>query len=428
MSGEKNNEDISVRDLNGPADLAEPRTERFDEPREERQIEDKPQSEPKTGPFVDKRAAMYEKFKAQRDADEAENGIRALSDDVERSRVGDTVETFADREAKRNAPPEPVRQAEPVVQADAPAPSRKTFRVQGRDIELDETQITVAVQKALAAEDVLEDAKRKRAALDQQLAEAQAFMAANQRQQAASAQTSQSMPEDTKPGDADLEAIIDTIQVGDPKEAAAALSRALARNAAQVEQALIQRIGNIDDRIAATTRQMDADRTAQSEAETALRSFQSENADLLANQTRLKTFQDATTGHMEQALYGIGVEPRAIDAIAAQRNMTRAQAVGWAYTKSRQMGYQLPSYSDVLKDAGQTVRRDFGLSSPQAAPKPQAETQQSFTAERDQRKAAITPQPKRANVAPGSDPAQKSDDDKRLDYIRERRMLLKGRR
>ena len=438
MSGEKiDYENEAYRPDAG--DSVEPAVERVERQAEERVREEPAEERRPTGPYENKRAAMYEAAKAKREAEEAEHGFRAMPDEIERGRVPPGTETFADREARRNAPPEPV---EPQQRAPDPQPveepARRKVRVQGRDLELTEDQLVAAAQKGLASENILEDAKRLKAELQNQLEQVQHLRANQSAGQPASTEPRNAQSEDTKPDDAELDDVIDAIQVGDKKEAMAALEK----YGQHIERRIVERIGNISQTVNDTIRTARADEQVELSIRTAVDGFLAKNEDFAAPERHTyltSTSQEIMEGALADVLAqnGVDIEP-VIAGVQAQksrelgRRVSRGEAAAFAYRAALTHGVQLPRYEDILEASATAIRRDFGLPSPQPrtarpAPVPQP-TPSNFAAEREERKANINPQPRRANVVPGADAAEKTQEDKNREWIRTRREMLKGRR
>lgn len=436
MSGENiQAENIPVREMLGEPDRAEPVVERFEQPREA-PVREEPQEERRpTGPYEDKRAAMYEKARQQREESEAENGLRVMDDAAERGRVPPGTETFADREARRSAQQRgEERPSEPEAPVERVEPSRRVVKVQGQTRELTDEELVAAAQKGLASETVLEDAKRLKAQLQQELAEVQSRLRADHSPtQPDPAQPRAAKSEDTKPDDAELDDIIDGIQVGDREEAKAALRKQMMLS----EQRILNQIGDLDQRVAATIQQVTKaetfERSVTERIGAAISDFHAENPDF-KGEMRERLLAQQTQMHMERALVEAGAPSDLIDTFVLHKSrelgrpIGRGEAAAFAFKAALAHGVELPEYRDLLRRAGDDIRTGLGLPKPSAAPPQQAQAPSNFAAEREERKASIQQQPKRANVVPGSEASQRSDDDKRRDWIQQRRMMLKGRR
>lgn len=410
-----------ARDLVGPADNAEPIVESR---QAERQPEPETKEEPKPpregGLYDNKRAAIAERLKAQRQAQDANPAIE-IPEEMERKIVGPNVATRADRLRE----PEPEQPARQVETADIPAPTRRRLKVNGQDVEVDEDQMTALAQKALASENILEEAKRDRATAQERLAEVERLLANHGRTAQPQPQPAAAKAEDTKPAtDDELDAIIDLIQTGDQKEAAGALRKYGDQLLAKARNDL----GNIDQRIAATIQQTQRDERVRAETQKTLDSFISENPDFSQSQRRVGVLFDTSVEVMRENLFKIGVKPEVLQGFAQHHGLAPQAAISIAYRKLRDEGHQLDDSAKVLMEAANRVRTDFGLPAPQKDPPPKRDTTQ-FVAERIERKQAMAPQPRRSNITPSSEAAfsEQSLDQKRAEAIRQMRAQRRGR-
>lgn len=411
------------RDLITPADNAEPvpesRAPVAPEP-------DRPKEEPKSpevgGLFDDRRVAIAEKLKAARQAADKNPKIE-IPDEMERSYHGPNVATRADRVRE----PEDVQTARDVTPEDIPAPVRHKLKVNGREIEVDQTQLEESARRALASDDILNEAKRARDEARRELAEIRELRAAHSAGLGQQPNPANAQAEDPKPAtDAELDEIINAIQVGDQKEAALAL----AKHGDIIERRLMEKIGNIDERIAATTQRLNDDARIRAESAAVVNSFASENPDFSQSQRRIEVLFDASVEVMRENLMGIGVSPEALDGIIQKTGLAPQAAISVAYRKLRSEGHQLPDSANVLQTAAVRVRKDFGMPDPRREPTPVPEQRDTtqFVAERVERKQAMAPQPRRANVAPGNDAAPKLDpSDKARSVIANMRAYRRGR-
>lgn len=411
-----------VRDLVAPADSAEPVAERVaaTPPVVEAVKEEK--KEPLIGsPFQSNKNAAVEAYRRDREPKEGAAEFQALPDAVEKTRFGANVETRADREAKRDEqrnPPPAHQAAEPVVET--PQVVRRTLKVQGRDVELTQEQIDAFAQQAYAAGDIVARAKQMRSEAAQLLETVQKQAVANHSQPAADgSRPQQTQPEDTKPGDDELDEIIDRIQVGDRHEAKAALKK----HGDLIERRLEERIGDLDARIDDTIRTREQnDRTAKQTREvwdgfvTAEPAFK-KNAAL---QTALIA---ETVSQMKSELLNLGVREELLDGYQRENGLSEADVVGKAYRDLLGKGHNLPSHGDILKQSAKSIREGLGFRDP--APTPQVVSYDP--AERVERKRVLTPQPRRANVAAGSEADEASREDRMREAVRQRKAYTRGR-
>lgn len=406
-----------LRQLETPADNTEPVIEsREREPeRVEAAEEKKPEIQYGT-PADRKRNAINDRFQRQQD----ENGAKVeRSDETERMMGGSNLQTRADREAAEAAAN--VQDASHITPADVPPPRRIRLKVNGEERELDEEQVNGYAQIALASQDILNDAKRDRAAAQAELAELRQLRADQSRRQTEQPAPAQIPAEDTKPAktDEELDEIIEAIQTGDPTDA----KRALNKYGDQIERRMMEKIGNIDERIAATTQRLNDTARVNNEANTAIAAFAQENADFASRPLMVKALADEMVEVMRETLRELNVKDETISHIAKTQGIAPQAAIGRAMNELRRRGYELPNHREVIDRAAMRVRDGFGIPAPaarQEAPAPAVNQTPSILADREARKAAMAPQPRRANVSPGPDltPA-KSKEELARDHVRQ---------
>jgi hypothetical protein len=409
-----------VRDLVTPADNAEPAAERIEtRERNADPVEKAETKEPKLGsPFDNHRTSAIEKYRAERD-----KATQTLPDDIERSRVGETVETRADRDAKREAAtnptePETVIEHEPVA-----APAKRKLKVQGRELELTDDEIIQKAQIALAADDVLGDAKRLKADLISKLELLDSAAKANQSRPVAEQDRSQPKPsEDTKPDDSELDDIIDRIQIGDKQEA----KEALRKHGDLIQRRIVEQLGDIDARIIDTTRVHAENVSRQTRTREVLETFTSEYPEFGRSQPLQSALFTDTVNEMKTELLNLGVDPEVLALAQRQRGMSEADVIGTAYRDLQAKGYALPDHGDILRRSAENIRREFGVT-PAPTPKPAPQPQSFDPAERIERKRVITPQPRRANISPGTEAAEMSREEKQRAAVQQMRAYRRGR-
>jgi len=435
MAGEEdkpqgdNLEQLDGRDFVPADDRAEPVAET-----RERQDAPAPRQEeeplkPKEGnPFDAKRNSIVEKLRAQRDNNDKNPSID-IPPEMERQQVGPHVATREDR----NRPP-----AEEVAKAidpeNVPVPRRVRLKVQGVEGEYDEEQVKEYAQIALASQDILNDAKlikeREKAALqaaEERLAAVERLLANHSQSTQQQTTPTPVKAEDTKPAtDEELDDIIDQIQTGDVKDAA----NALRKFGAQLLEKAKADLGDVRETVAATIRQQQEDARVQNETQQVISSFLSENDDFSSHPLRARALIDETVEVMRDNLKAIGVKDETIANIGRKFNVAPQVAVGMATRMLRENGYQLDDSATVMRTAASRVREGFGLTAPVARqqPAPVVDPTPSIVAERIERKQAMAPQPRRANIAPGADavPA-KSQEERRKDAVANMRAFRRGR-
>lgn len=431
MAGENEIQEDDVRDLVPVADATEPieTRQRAPEPEHEpaKDAAKEPPKEVRHSLFEDKRAAAVEKVRQQ----------RRDSGSVLRYDVHPEAEQ---REPAPEVPvaPEPTQEQQDAVAAEAavaaiPAPKRTVLKVNGREIEVDQAQLEENARKSLASDDILNEAKRARDEARRELAEIQTLRAAHSAGVQPQPVPAHAQVEDPKPTtDAELDEIITAIQLGDQKDAALALSK----HGDIIERRLMQKIGNIDERIAATTQRFHDDARVRAETQSTLDSFISENPDFSQSQRRVEVLFETSVEVMRDNLFALGVSADKLKEFADTNGMAPQAAISVAYRKLRAEGHQLPDPSKVLVDAANRVRTDFGMPVPQKEPAPKPapapvvkQDNTEFVAQRIERKQAMAPQPRRANISPGAEaaPSEQSLDQKRVDAVRQMRAFRRGR-
>lgn len=410
-----------VRDLVTPADRAEPLVEHVEtRERAPEPVEKVEAKEPKLGsPFDNHRTSAIEKYRAERD-----KATQTLPDDIERSRVGETVETRADRDAKREAALNPTAEPGPVIEHEpAATPAKRKLKVQGRELELTDDEIIQKAQIALAADDVLGDAKRLKADLISKLELLDSAAKANQSRPAADQDRSQPQPsEDTKPDDSELDDIIDRIQIGDKQEA----KEALRKHGDLIQRRIVEQLGDIDARIIDTTRVHAENVSRQTRTREVLESFTTDYPEFGRSQPLQSALFTDTVNEMKTELLNLGVDPEVLALAQRQRGMSEADVVGTAYRDLQAKGYALPDHGDILRRSAENIRREFGVT-PAPTPKPAPQPQSFDPAERIERKRVITPQPRRANISPGTEAAEMSREEKQRAAVQQMRAYRRGR-
>jgi hypothetical protein len=376
------------------------------------------------GKFDDKRAAIIEKIKAQRRQQDIP--LRSLPvEEAETRAPVPAVERPADRA--------PVQvQPSPEVKLDnIPAPLRHKLKVNGREVEVDDAQMTALAQKALASDDIIGEAKFARAQAQTRLAEVERMLANQSQAEQLQPKPANAPAEDTKPAtDAELDDIIDRIQTGDIKEGVEALRKFGKQVTDQVLETVRSNLGDVDARMAATIQHAQENARVQADTQRVLDSFVAENPDFSQSQRRLEVLFDSTVDVMRDNLFAIGVRPDVLQNFAQTNGLAPQAAIGFAYRKLRSEGHQLADPSVVMMDAAKRVRTEFGMPEPQreqpvqvaARVQPPADNT-NFVAERIERKQAMAPQPRRANISPGIDAAPTASTEDALDQKRRQAVM-----
>lgn len=421
---------VDHRDLAPTEDRAEPIAETRERAPDTTREGREPAAEAKpASPQEDKRNSIVAKLRAQRDQSDKDPSID-IPADMERRAVGPHVATREDR----NRPPAEAVVQEQLKPANVEQPRRIRLKVNGEEREYDEDQVIGYAQVAVASEDILNRAKRERdAAQDErqqvinELAELRRMRADHSRTPEGQPTPAQVKAEDTKPAtDEELDSLIEAIQTGEIEDA----KKALQQYGDQIERRIQSKIGDIDQRIAATTRQMQEDARVQHETQQVIDTFRTENDDLASSDMRMKVLIDETVEVMRENLHAIGVKDETIANIARTFNVAPQVAVGMAVRKLRENGHELPDNAAVMRTAAKRVREGFGLPDPavRTNPPPVVNPTSSIVADRVERKQAMPSQPRRANVSPGSEAVtEKSQEQRRIDAVRQMRASRRGR-
>jgi exonuclease VII small subunit len=422
-----NLEQLDGRDFVPPSDSAEPIPETRQPQADIPRAEEAPKEVKQGSPFDAKRNSIVDKIRAQRDAND-KNPTIDIPPEMERQQVGPHVATREDR----NRPP--AEQVAQQIEENIPAPRRMRLKVNGVEGEYDEAQVIGYAQIALASQDALNEAKtaRERAKAAEEAATER--LAAVERLLANHSQSTQQQPapaqakaEDTKPAtDEELDEIIDQIQTGDLKDAA----NALRKFGAQILEKAKADLGDVRQTVAATIRQQQEESRVQHETQRVIDAFAAENDDLASNDMRMKVLIDETVEVMRDNLKALGVHDDTITNISRKFGVAPQVAVGMATRMLRDKGYQLDDSAAVMRTAAKRVREGFGLTAPVVRPQPvhAADPTPSIMAERVERKQAMAPQPRRANIAPGAEAAPvKTQEQRRADAVANMRAFRRGR-
>lgn len=405
-----------VRDLQAPADNTEPLVEQQPTQAEAPEAPEVIPSHQRSGD--EKRAAIADKFSATR---RAMDDTALIPSNQMKGMYGD-VETPEDR-----LNPIETQPAKDVQAEDIPAPEKITLKVDGRDVVVDQEQLRAKAQIAIASENVLSDAKAARTEANRILEEIRALRADHSANPPAQPKPAEARAEDTKPAtNAELDALIEAIQFGSKEEAAKALSQ----HGDAIEQRVMQKVGNLDQRVAEAADRREQMLRAQADASKIIEDFVTDNADFKDSEMRQVVLFDETVNVMAEKLVEIGLTPQRLAQYAKDYGLAPQAAVGKAYRELQanpKFASFLPPAKDVLSSAVTRVREGLGLPAPvrqqvvTPAPKPDSS---QFVADRIERKQAAQPQPRRASIFPGdSQPPVVSVEQRRQQAAREMRSM-----
>lgn len=419
-----------------PRDLDAPADDRVDGPldrAERRDVAEAEEAEPREpvkreGPYEARRKAIAEKFRRQRAGDQDAIDVYG-GEDREKEIFGDKIETRSDR--LRAADEVDGGGTEPghgASSPDAPAGEtaaerrRRKLKVNGRELELDEDEVVAHAQRSLAAGQVLEDAKRLRDTYFQKLE----ALATARENQPAEARTTERQPkdasEDTKPDDQELDDIIDKIQVGDRREA----GEALRKHDEALEQRILSKIGNLDERIERYTNAQAERQTVEQQTRSTLEQFVSDHSEFAENPVLQQALQGQLLASMRDRMSEIGVNDEGLRRFQESMGIPDpAAAIGAAYRWLRNNNYSLPEQGEVLKESAERVRSAF-----RSAYGDKEQTDRGVDTLRRtealQRKRSMALQPRRAGASVVEQP-DLSRDEVRRQAARDARSARRGR-
>lgn len=372
--------------------------------------------------FADRRAAIYAKARESREPGEGEEEFAPVPADREKMFFGKNTETRSDREARRaEARGEPVAGAEPPVVAEEPAATRHKLKVNGRELELSHEEVIAHAQKSLAAGDILEHAKAVRAENQRVLDELQRARATTS---PATSPSSEAQPGDekvTKPDAAELDQIIERIQVGDRAEAV----QALEKYGDLIEQRIQSKIGDLDERIAETTRSLNERDERRRQTMATLDDFGNEFKEFKDSPSLQTALAHETASIMKTHMMAeLGVTADTLGSLQQQMGGDELKAISYAYATLQKKGFAVRPHGELLRQAGTTLRERFGVK-PQAKPDPQQQPHDMTG--RQERKVNMAPQPRRATAMPTADKVERSREEARLQAVRNMRMARRGR-
>lgn len=383
------------------------------------------------GKFDDKRANIYAKARQRREPAEGEEEFKAYEAEDERRIFGKNVETRADREARRQEVRDGV--VEPVIETRAETRTvaepeaqavKRRLKVNGQEIELDDERVVALAQQALAADNVLEKAKAVKAAYESKLEALNSVKTADHSGDGGKATETQKASEATIPDDADLDDIIDRIQVGDKDQAKAALQKYGNLTIERAENRIMEKLGDIDSRIAETTRITNENERRRHESAQVLADFTKDNPEFKEDVSLQQALFTETVQQMRKHLMDVGVRPETLDDLRKSHGFDDNKAVGFAYRALQDKGHVLPDHGTVLRSSAKSLREKFGV---RDVEQPQT-TEPPSTEIRTERKQMMAPQPRRANIAPTAEAKERDIQTARLEAVRQMRAARRGGR
>lgn len=382
--------------------------------RGERQTQDGDRQEQKVPPrgskFDDSRQRVAELARERRRAAEGPDEFPIVPADREKAFFGKDVETRSDRQAK-------LREESGEDQQDREIVKRK-LKVNGQDIELTDDEVVAHAQKALAAENLLEVARRERDEGRTLLEQIRAERATLTRPVSEDAPTSKKPDPVTTPDETELDDIVDRIQVGDPKEAKAALQK----YGDAIEERIVKRLGNLEQTITDTVDTVNEQRQRQRDTLQLIDGFYKDNPEFSKSSLQ-SALAHETADIMRAKMREAGVQDKTFEDLKRDRGMNDIQAAGFAYSSLQAMGYSLPKHADLLNEAAKGIRKSFGLAEPSLV-KPAPATDVSG---RVDRKRDVQQQPRRATAPSTLDRKERTREEARLDAVLRMKAARRGR-
>ena len=188
--------------------------------------------------FDDKRARLAETARQKRAEREGDNEFAIVPPEREKAFFGEGVKTRTDRIVEARV----ARGEDPEGDKGGDKPATRTLKVNGRDVVLSEEDIIKHASRALAGDDHLQTAKAERDETRKLLDEVRTLRAAIPEKANDESATKEAAPA-AIPEDAELDQIVDRLQVGEVAEA----REALAKYGGRIEERVLQRLGNLDE-------------------------------------------------------------------------------------------------------------------------------------------------------------------------------------
>lgn len=314
----------------------------------------------------DARAAIAAKFKRVRE--DKEPGLETTGDFI------DPSQTYGKVAQKQDEPPPPAADAN-----NEPPPAKRKLKVNGQERELTQEEIEAAAQKALAADDYLEQAKGKYKDA-QQLLETTRVTVSRQNPAEPPAPTAAEGDDTSDPQNhADpLKEVVEQIQYGDPDKAKELLGKTIAQAAtAAVKQ--VSTTERVQQDIAADLRAHDE--------------FVKANPEFASDPIAHSVIRDGLLNGYRDDLRKIGVPDDQIPNDASRlANLHRQHKLN---------GAQVRPVATLLNDAADRLNQwRGGKPRSETNPTPSTETRVEVNLNRDDRRRNIPQQPQRANVQP----------------------------
>jgi hypothetical protein len=323
----------------------------------------------------DARAAIAAKFKRVRV--DKEPPVETTGDFL------DPSQTYGQVAAKKD---EPSPGDAPVAGDPPPAPTKRKLKVNGQERELTQEEIDAAAQKALAADDYLEQAKGKYKDAQQLLETTRVHVSRqNPADHAPAPSATEGDDPDGQHNPADpLKEAIEQIQYGDPDKAKEVLGKTIA----EVATAAVKQVSWEDRR----TQDVAADLRAHDD-------FVKKNPDLASDPISHAVIREQLLEGYREDLRSVGVPDEQIP--------TDPSKLANEHRRVKLQGQPVRSVVTLLNAAKD--RLDAWRGGPPRTgsnPAPSNETRVEVNLNRDDRRRQIPQNPQRANVQPSSQPQQ----------------------
>ena len=374
----------------------------------------------------DKRNAIIARFRANRGEEAAQN-----TDEISDFTRSGMPPEFAEPNAPVIQEPEPEPPAAEVEAAPAPAPTpqRVKLKVNGQEIEMSLEEAIAKAQIAVAADNVLDQAKSRLREVDNMLANTRTNLArpeqpgANQTGQNETQQTEQRSTDGTVPanqGD-DITKLIEAMQFGDPADARTLFEDTIQkRTAAAVTPAVQAELQNqrLRDEGARTAK--------------VLEDFKAKHADLADDPMANVAIERKVYDLQLDDLRALGVDANQIP--TAHGGPPTPGDIALAHRWYRANGFQVMPPETMLEKATEAFLQWKGVAKPTQEPANPAPNRASpridVSVDRTARRAAIPQQPSRA-ASPKPDaqrqPAPSRDRSSVVQQEMQRRNLPRGR-
>lgn len=355
-------------------------------------------------PFDSKRSDVYAKARAKRAENEGENEFAIVPPEHEKRFFGENTKTRSDRIAEERA----ARGEEP---GDDQQPKTRVIKVNGKDVTLSDDDLVAHASRALASDGILEGAKATRDETKRLLEEVQALRAAIPAADA-STDDGKKRPETAAiPDGVDLDDIVDRIQVGDKEQA----KEAMQLYGAQIEERVLQRLGNLDNVVDQRMRAIGENNRAAREVEEALSTFDDikvNDQPVLHTRPGRAALTQESIVIMRDAMRDAGLEDGFVEQLKTSHGMNELQATRYCYDEMVKLGHVLPTRGKIIADAGESVLKQFGI---RRAPKVDPTDVRDV---RQERKQDIRSQPRRAQQPSALPATEKTREEARLSAVR----------